>query len=179
MPSIHLSRYRTPTAALLSVDEVRAFLRVRTQNENNLLLSLIKMTTEYAEWYMEKSLRKQQWLFSCIDYIPHKIYPPFGPVSGIDRIEAYYGFRVKVTIKSSDYLFNGRYIRFITYPSLVNFQKLDILYTAGYTKDSLPQQIKEGILHHIAAIYFNRYNLGSLSFIKNIYDMFREIKLVL
>ncbi|OCA05896.1 head-tail connector protein [Wolbachia endosymbiont of Trichogramma pretiosum] len=57
--------------------------------------------------------------------------------------------------------------------------RADVVYEAGY--DSVPEQIKLGIMQHVSALYKNRESEVSshLSEVKKVYSPFREQKVVL
>ncbi|WP_447933139.1 head-tail connector protein [Wolbachia endosymbiont of Dactylopius coccus] len=70
----------------------------------------------------------------------------------------------------------GSYIELFNY---LNVTRADIVYEAGY--DSVPEQIKLGIMQHVSALYKNRESEVSshLSEVKKVYSPFREVRVVL
>ncbi|AAZ68425.1 head-tail connector protein [Ehrlichia canis] len=174
-------RKTVPTSLPITLSEVKSFLRINNNQDDTLINNLITMASEYAQWYIEKSLMKQTWEISCSGYIPGKIQLLFNPIIKVNY--------VKIThTNGTEELIDQKYYYVDTIQSYISFNKqihgnkIEIVYEAGYTDNaSIPAQIKHGILHHVAVSYKNREseNINNLTFIKNIYSPFRELKLVL
>lgn len=169
-PIIYIQRKSKPESLPVTLEEVKSFLRIENNQDDKLISSLIFMATDYAEWHMEKSLVKQTWQVSYEGYIPRRIYLSYGPVSKI----------ILATAKNQElrYYFSnvGNYIELFHY---LNGIRVDIVYEAGY--DSVPEQIKLGIMQHVSALYKDReLEVSShLSEVKKVYSPFREPKVVL
>ncbi len=169
-PRISVQRKSKPESFPVTLEEVKSFLRIENDQDDKLISDLIFMATDYAEWHMEKSLVKQTWQVSYEDYVPRRIYLSYGPVSKI----------VLATAKNQKlrYYFSnvGSYIELFNY---LNVTRADIVYEAGY--DSVPEQIKLGIMQHVSALYKNRESEVSshLSEVKKVYSPFREVRVVL
>ncbi|MDN5248250.1 MAG: head-tail connector protein [Wolbachia endosymbiont of Tyrophagus putrescentiae] len=168
LPIIFTQRKSKSGAFPVTLEEVKTFLRIENnQNDDQLILSLIAMSTDYAEWHMEKSLMKQTWQISCEGHIPRRIYLSYGPVQKI----------ISVTSRNQklEYYFSsvGSYIE------STNTQELNITYEAGY--DNVPGQIKQGLIQHVAILYKNRESdiSSHLSEIKKVYSPFCNPKVVL
>ena len=167
----------------VTLEEAKSFLGINNDKEDDLLLSFIAICSEYAQWYIEKSLIKQTWVISyTIGNIPQKINLPFGPLidvllvrygNGIDeQLSVVVANRYRVDILQSS----------ITLLDVLNGTKIEITYESGYeTAAHIPAQIKYGILHHVAVCYKNRDLTGKecLSFLKEIYMPFKDVKLIL
>ncbi|MGL9718081.1 MAG: head-tail connector protein [Wolbachia sp.] len=136
----------------------------------------IFMATDYAEWYMEKSLVKQTWQVSCEGYIPRRIYLSYGPVRVIISATATISKNQEKTTPKYYFSDVGGYVEFFSY---LNAIRVDIVYEAGY--DNVPEQIKLGIMQHVSALYKNRESEVSshLSEVKEVYSPFREPRVVL
>ncbi|MGN7661562.1 MAG: head-tail connector protein [Anaplasma sp.] len=175
-------RKTPPLGFPVTLKEVRSFLEIRNDKDDDLLLSLVSIAAEYAQWYIEQSLSKQTWLLSCAgDNIPKKICLPFGPVIAVTSVVTTGIYGDVGILEKEKYLLDISRSSII-FSSMLNVAKIDIVYDAGYTdaKD-VPMQIKCGMLHHIAIAYKRRdaMKVGHLTFIKEIYSPFREVKLVL
>lgn len=169
-PIINIQRKSKPKSFPVTLGEVKSFLRIENDQDDKLILSFIFMATDYAQWHMEKSLVKQTWQVSYEGYVPRRIYLSYGPVNK----------RILATDKNRklSYYFSdiGSYIEFFNY---LNIIRADVVYEAGY--DSVPEQIKLGIMQHVSALYKNRESEVSshLSEVKKVYSPFREPKVVL
>lgn len=166
----------TPKLLPITLKEVKSFLRIENTQDDEIILYLIAMATDYAKWYMEKSLVKQKWQASCEGYIPRRIYLNYGPIREIISV-ATTVFHNKEERKLEYYFSNvGNYIEFY---NCLNVQKVDVIYEAGY--DNVPNQIKLEIIQHVTALYKNReLEVGShLSEIKKVYSPFRDLKVLL
>ncbi|MDR2046092.1 MAG: head-tail connector protein [Rickettsiales bacterium] len=169
-PIINIQRKSKPKSFPVTLAGVKSFLRIENDQDDKLISDLIFIATDYAEWHMEKSLVKQTWQVSYEDYVPHRIYLSYGPVNKI----------ILATAKNQKlrYYFSnvGSYIELFNY---LNVTRADIVYEAGY--DSVPEQIKLGIMQHASALYKNRESEINrhLSEIKKVYFPFREPKVVL
>ncbi|MFV9839240.1 MAG: hypothetical protein AB8U44_04440, partial [Aaplasma endosymbiont of Hyalomma asiaticum] len=126
----------------------------------------------------EKSLTKQTLLLRFSgEVMPRKIPLPFGPIISITS--------VKVNSRSVDtrnYFLDSVRNNLIFLSCMNAITHLDITYDAGYKEISLiPAQVKYGILHHTAISYKNRnwIDVKHISFLKDIYLPFRELRLVL
>ncbi len=179
--TIHFLRKSAPTTSPVSLSMVKSFLRVENNQDDDLISNLISIATEYAEWYMEKSLMQQKWQISCIGYIPRKIQLIFCPLIQVESVKTVLRNGSEITINKELYYIDmvGSYIEFYSY---FNVQRLDIIYEAGYLDANLiPAQIKHGIAHHVAIAYKNREaeNNNSLAIVREIYSPFREVKIIL
>ena len=159
----------------VSLEETKSFLRIENSQDDKLIKDLIEAATDYAEWHMEKSLAKQTWQISCEGYIPHRIYLKYSPIVKIELVSA---ITSQGESRSLDHRFSdiGSYIELNNH---LNAVRVDVIYEAGY--DNIPEQIKLGIMQHVAAIYRDRESdIGThLSEIKKVYSPFRELRVIL
>jgi uncharacterized phiE125 gp8 family phage protein len=175
-PVILVERKSKPESCLVTLEEVKSFLRVENDQDDKLILNLISGTTDYAEWHMEKSLMKQTWQISCEDYIPRRLYLSYGPIRAIISATATIS-KDQEERRNLKYYFSavGGYVEFSSY---FNITRVDVVYEAGY--ENVPEQIKLGIMQHVSDIYRNRSGMSSnLSEIKEVYSPFRELRVVL
>ncbi|WP_395462658.1 head-tail connector protein [Wolbachia endosymbiont of Cantharis cryptica] len=177
-PRIYVQRKSKPKSFPVTLEEVKSFLRIENDQDDKLISNLILMATDYAEWYMEKSLVKQTWQVSCEDYVPRRIYLSYGPVRVIiSAIATISKNQEKRTLKCyfSDV---GSYVELFNY---LNAIRVDVVYEAGY--DNVPEQIKLGIMQHVSALYKNRES-EVISYLFKVvkevyYSPFRELRVVL
>ncbi|KJV68851.1 head-tail connector protein [Candidatus Neoehrlichia procyonis] len=177
---LHIIRKTLPKVFPITLLEAKSFLRIRHNTDDDLIMNLIAISSEYAQWYMEKSLMKQQWQLSCYGSIPQKLQLPFNPIINILSVKIINSDHSETIVPTRNYYID-LYQSSITFNSIMYVNRIDIIYEAGYSTDIIPMQIKHGILHHVAISYKNRESetINSLNFIKDMYSPFRELKLVL
>lgn len=166
----------------ITVSDAKSFIGIKADGEDTVVRYLISMSTEYAQWFMERSLIKQKWLLTyCGTYVPKKIYLPFGPLLSVESINTI-DKKHKIEIVSSNNYRVHTALSCIEFVSTINTKRVEITYTSGYESAvSIPAQVKYGILYHTAISYKNRSGMDGkhLSFIKDIYQPFKEVRLVL
>ncbi|QOD38218.1 head-tail connector protein [Candidatus Wolbachia massiliensis] len=174
-PRIYVQRKSKSKSSPVTLEEVKSFLRIENDQDDKLISDLIFMATDYAEWYMKKSLVKQTWQLSCEGYMPYKLHLSYGPVRVIISVTAISKDQEKKTLK---YHFSdvGDCVEFSNY---LNAIRIDVVYEAGY--DNVPEQIKLGIMQHVSVLYKDRESEVSshLSEVKKVYSPFREPQVVL
>ncbi|QGR03382.1 hypothetical protein EDL79_02135 [Ehrlichia ruminantium] len=176
-----ITRKSTPMSSPITLSEAKSFLRINNNADDKLINNLIAIASEYAQWYIEKSLMRQIWQISCNGHIPRKIQLPFNPIIKVNYVKIIHTNGSEELIDKKQYYVDTA-LSHILFHTQANVNRIEILYEAGYTDTSLiPAQIKHGILHHVAVAYKNREseNTNLLTFIKDIYSPFRELKLVL
>ncbi|QXK91940.1 phage head-tail connector protein [Neoehrlichia mikurensis] len=177
----HIIRKTLPKIFPVTLLEAKSFLRVKHNMDDDLIMCLIAMSSEYAQWYMEKSLMKQQWQISCYDNIPRKIQLPFSPIVHIVSVKIISYNKDEFIVPIENY-YADLFQSSITFYNIMCINRMDIIYEAGYyDANIIPMQIKHGILHHVAISYKNREAeaVDNLNFVKDMYSPFRELKLVL
>ena len=158
---------------VVSLNLVKSFLRIANSEEDELLTNLISMATEYAEWYMEKSLLQKEYSLYYTGVIPKTLYLIFGPIIKINNVSFEYS---KLTTKIYDYHLN-LFTNTLEFRNTLGTGDLLIKYIAGYEDTNLiPEQIKEGILLHISSSYHQR---SSISMIQKIYQPFRQYNIAI
>ena len=176
----YIKRRQAPAGTPVTLDDVKNFLRVKHNQDDNIINYLMTVATEYAEWYMETSIMPQQWATIIKNQIPNKVYLKFGPVNDIASVTLYDGDNSRV-LSSDEYSFD-EICESVDMHGNNSGDKLEIISNTGYNNIAdIPPTIKQGILHHIAGIFNNRENTKSelLSFCNNLYAPFRKLKIVL
>ncbi|ACZ49291.1 hypothetical protein ACIS_00733 [Anaplasma centrale str. Israel] len=180
--AFHVTRKALPTDFPVTLTEVKSFLGINNNNEDSLLTDIISMSSEYAQWYIERSLGKQIWVLSYSgSNIPQKIYLPFGPVVSVISVGIVAHNATLRTISDKEYSVDSLRSS-IVFPTAIRTSGIEIVYEAGYVDvRDIPMQIRHGILHHVAVAYKRRDSMTveQLAFIKEIYTPFREVRLVL
>lgn len=81
-----ITRTVAPTAALLTLDDVKSHVRVDHDDDDDFLLSLIDVATSYIEASCGISLLTQQWRLSLDGFPSDMIRLPQGPIQSVDSI---------------------------------------------------------------------------------------------
>ncbi|QJC27572.1 phage head-tail connector protein [Anaplasma platys] len=175
---------RGPPADLpISLAEAKSFIGIKNEEEDVLVRRLVSISTEYAQWFMEKSLAKQAWQLSYSGkQMPLKIYLPFGPLLSVSEVNIQEKSRgITVHVARDKYRVDTA-LSCIVFITPINTLKVEVTYLSGYENtDSIPAQVKYGILYHTAVAYKNRSDMDvrHLAFIKDIYQPFKEVRIVL
>lgn len=136
-------------ANIIDLAEIKNFLRIDFDDDDNLLKELLKTAVKQCELYISKSLSEKNYklsVYECTTNTLNLPYPPVISVNSITIIDKYNN-----NIEYTNYLLDtiSNKIIFRNLPS--NFYRIDIIYTSGYTK--IPDDIKQGILFHISKMY--------------------------
>ena len=136
-------------ANIIDLAEIKNFLRIDFDDDDNLLRELLKTAVKQCELYISKSLSEKNYklsVYECATNTLNLPYPPVISVNSITIIDKYNN-----NIEYTNYLLDtiSNKIIFRNLPN--NFYRIDIIYTSGYTK--IPDDIKQGILFHISKMY--------------------------
>lgn len=165
---MNLVRTVEPIGEVLTLKEVRDFLRVEHSDENNLLASMIMGATSKVEKYLSRSLLTQTWVLSIDDYPADTTIPLYyGTVQSITSVTSYLSDGTTDVFDNTNYyLVNAQLKPEISlvynalWPSNILRPKegVKIEYITGYGDDAsdVPYSVKEAILHIIASMYENR-----------------------
>ena len=144
------------------LSEVRDFLKISHQDEDALLASYIRAATGVCENFTGRKLIKQQWQLSLNDWREEVVTLPLSPVLSIDNIEVWDGSIFQV-IDPAHYLldntsFQARILPSPTYQwpdPQIEVGGIKILVSAGFGDDqnTVPHDIRLGIMHWVAAAY--------------------------
>jgi len=168
----------SPTEEPVSLAEAKLYLRVDNIDEDALINQIIKTARISAEKYMGKSLITQQWRLSFDKYAPMEVYLRRLPVQSVTNVKFFDKAGNETILNSSQYnlsVDNRKLIFEITPLS----NSIEINYTAGYgLSSSVPDDIKQGILIHIAQLYENRpFNTALQKRSRDLYFPYKELRL--
>jgi hypothetical protein len=175
-----------PTSDVVSLAEVKSWMKVDITDDDELIQSLIVAAQEAAELYLRKALITQTWTLT-IDLganslnnslgdgiydlpvtalygdMPNEIDLPYKPIQSITSVVTYNTSNESATYASTNYFVDtasGRLILNDTavWPSsLRNRVSAVVTYVAGYTNaSSIPQSIRTAIMMHIQRMYDER-----------------------
>lgn len=167
----------------ITLDVIKNFLRINYDDpdQDKLLAKLNLIATQYAEDSMQRSIIRNKLLL-CFNQggVVQSIKLPLDPVLTVARIVTF-----KPNSPAQTELKHGRDYFFRQNSAIVTFMmripylnRVEIEYNTGYpTIESVPSQIKEGILRHIKLLYTKSDE--RMDTVKYMYSDFKPIKVVL
>lgn len=177
IPSI--KRLQQPVSEPLTLDEVKIYLRIDGESENELLNSMITATRELAEKYLSASLINQQWKIAYDETLPETVRLYNGPVNSVESMKLIDEAGGETVFASSNYYLkaDNHYLHFKNIPSA---RRIEISYNTGYgaTAEDIPEVLKQGLLALIGKVYERKSEIVDISGLSKIFfDFYREIKL--
>jgi len=187
---------------IISLDEVKSFLRVDGTSDDALLTMLIGVAIDAAEKYLWRSILTKS-LVLTMDAFPfsddealvrlgpgvHDVPPnyitggaaefdlPYPPVASVTSITSYSPANAGTVLSSSAYMLdNARVVLNAGYswPSdLRNRAAVRVAYVAGYGAAGLPAAIKMGMMQHLVAMYECRMGCEMPSAARGLLDGYR------
>lgn len=159
-----LNQTAAPSETPVTLDEVKADLKIEQTAEDTMLTDLILAATEYAASVVGKSFVTQTWALS-IRCATNRIHLPVFPAISIESITYFDGDNTSQTLDKNDfYLYSGEDWAYIEpkagteWPAL--FDRLDALtieFVAGFgAAEKVPGTIKRAIRLTVAHWYRNR-----------------------
>lgn len=172
--SVKYEKTDTNNELPLNLEIVKQYLNVSIYNttDDYLLTELILMASEYAEWYIEKSLTQSTWKLVCDGKIPKRINLSFGPVKRIESIILTQD-NIPETLNENKYIFDSD-LWFVSFKESLGDGKIVVNYSAGYTQDTIPYPIRCGLLQNVYYLYINNEKMIDIkSSINNFYNPFK------
>ena len=151
-----LRRVVDPNHLPVSIEEVKAHLRLDSQAEDDYLQELIKAATNSVESYLGRSLLKQTWSITQTTQEPLvRIKLPNPPLMEIISVKSIHS-NVKQTEIKRFILARGGAVPEIEV--ITESKGVEIVYSAGYGDQPkhVPDAIRQAILMLIAELYLNR-----------------------
>jgi len=160
-----------PAEEPLNLEEAKAHLRVDIEDDDGIILDLIKVSRQYAETVTGRALVTQTWKY-YIDDFPVKDYielpkPKLQSVSSFKYTD--YNLTVTTLVENTDYIVDtnsepGRVVLAYgkTWPTttLHVTSPIEIIFICGYgTPDDVEQSIKQGMKIDISDMYENRESI--------------------
>jgi len=161
---LNLQQVVAPAKPALDIIDTKDFLRVDTQDENDLISSLILVAESRCEDYLNRALITQTWTttmdrFPMGDYI--ELYNT--PVQSITSVNYFLTDHTETTFPGTEYylatdLLKLNYSKVWPTATLRPADAVVVEYITGYglTHTDLPAGIKQGLLHLVAHLYENR-----------------------
>jgi uncharacterized phiE125 gp8 family phage protein len=175
-----LERATAPASEPLTLDEVKLYVRVDTTDDDALLADLIVAARMMAESWLRKSLLPQAWKLAYDYGIPESVWLPMGPVTSIASVTVVNDDASTQVLVSTGYWLNAAKNMLIV-GGVLTGRRIEIVYNTGYADAaSVPAQIKQGMLAHIASMYDSRGDVGAMMLPEQsvgLYTPLREIRL--
>jgi len=141
----------------LSLIEVKKYLKIDNDHEDELLVTFILAAKNKFEDYADHSLLTQKWQAVYHRINSENIALPKMPVQEVNSVVLiqYNGMKRELPRHSYHYEFD----RLTILKSLIYFD-LEVIFTAGYGDSDMavPSDIKEVLLKYVASLYLNREN---------------------
>jgi uncharacterized phiE125 gp8 family phage protein len=178
-PDIAVVRVTAPAVSPLTLSEVKLYLRIEHTAEDALVAQWIQAATEAAEKFLGVSLITQShrlWVRAPWSACLHM---PKGPIQEIQTAEIRGLDGSTTTLDPETYvLYPARAL--LQWLSVPVGEELIITYVAGFGDGAsdVPSLIRQGMLHHIAAMAEAREGgAGIPDLAKALYQPFREVRI--
>lgn len=171
-----LIKLTEPAVEPVTSDEVKEFLRISGDAENNTINDLIRSARIEAEKFMRISLIKQKWrlAYSCTPEM--EVDLPMGPVSSVDAVTLVDKDGNETEFSSANYYLSpARYFLFFDVLPSAKFIHIDYFAGYGETANDVPQAIKTGLLNQIVHRYENRGKAEISPAAREVYNLYRRI----
>jgi uncharacterized phiE125 gp8 family phage protein len=161
---------------ILSLDEIKNFLRIDFDSDDILLQKALNTATRQCELKIGQTLNQKTYLMSIYNPLKtNKIKLKYEPIISVEKIEHIDENENTSLISTDNYktMSDIGIIKFFNIP--LNYYKLDITYKAGYM--NVPDDLKQGLLFHIAKIYEDKTGFYPIRKASNsIYKNYQKIK---
>lgn len=174
----YLDLITAPSVEPVTLNEVKLALRIDNNDEDGLLINMIRAAREAAENYLRRSLITQTWQLQYDSCVPNRVALPKGPVQSIESVKIIDSDWNETTMSDAAYYLNAGKEILVFEVSPIGMI-IQIRYVTGYGEmENVPQQIKQGMLNHIANMYEDRVGGGTLTeVIKSQYAPFKLFRL--
>lgn len=157
----------------LSLTEVKNFLKVDGNDEDDNLMAIRNFAIDTAERFISSIITPKQYEYT-ID--KSSMMHAFA----INAYEIVFVEYESLQLDPSDYVFSNKSFFIITNDTIVKSRKpVKIIFNAGISRtNAIPLDLKMAIVSHIVLIYENSFAMISPSMgIKNVYNRYRDIKI--
>lgn len=160
-----------------SLEEVKNYLRIEADYDNELITSLIDAAIIAAENFTNLSLFTRQIEFTSNIQNSQGVQLKYPPLKSIEKVllKTRDG---ELGLSDEQYYIDHRQKKLWLNTEL-EYQELIVNYTAGFDKINMPPSIRHGILMHIAEMYDRESssNIAMSQEIKNLYLPYREFRI--
>lgn len=166
-----------PTTYPVTLTEAKNYLRLDYDNDDTLIEQIIKVATEHAEKYCNRSISQKAVQFSYRNFM-QRLTLPYPPYRSITEVKTRYQGDENVLVVNDDYYIEGINDKLIDFKKY--YENTEILITAevGYTV--IPETLKAAILKIIAKLYEYRqdYIEVSVSQLKDTMKLLNDYKII-
>lgn len=165
---MHLTLMTAPAAAIVTVDEAKAHLRVDGTDDDSYITALVAKATQAAERYCDRAFIHQDWALA-LDAFPacgRMIKVPLPPLVAVTRLSYVDGAGADQVLAPADYQMSRRSPAIIapapgkSWPATQagRLDAVTVEFTAGYgdAASDVPAPIHHAILLLVAHWYENR-----------------------
>ena len=146
-----------PTAFALNLTEVKEFLKITHDEEDNLLIHLITAVTNKCERYTAKALIYQTWRVSYRQVARLSLTLPIKPAHLIKNISLVDHQGEERNFAAIHYkLFPAENEVYFKYFPLCYLMTIEYIAGFGATAESIPYSLRNILLRHIAHLYVHR-----------------------
>jgi len=177
-PHVSVERVTAPAVEPLAAEEVKLFLRIEHDEDDDIIDMLIVTVREAAEAWTGRSLITQSQRMRLVGHDCGIVTLLRGPVQSIQTVEAV-NDGVGVTVDPGLYRLHAArgILQMLQVPYA---QELVITYVAGFgdAAGDVPSLIRQGMLQHVAQLYENREAAGNTpELARALYQPYREMRL--
>jgi|GEM_PF-826535 len=158
-----------------SLLEVKNYMRVEANYDDDLILGLIDAAITAAENFTKLNFISKQIKFVCNISGKKEFLLRYNPIFEILKVTKKYKGQIK-DLTLDDYIIEQN---ILTLSKSLNNEELTAEYISGYGKDNIPHAIKHGIMLHIAEMYDRQAQncIGLSQEVKNLYLPYRNIQI--
>ena len=177
-PTRRVERIVHPAVEPVSTSQAKSFLRIDSSTEDSLIDDMIKTARIVAEQETGQSFVTQNWRISYNDSTPDCVPLPHGPVQSITSVKSIAEDGGVTTIAATAYHIDAGGATLVM-ESAPNGFRIEIDYVAGYGSSaaSVPIDIVQAILLHVAHLYEHRDSIMPPTFSMLVYARQREVRL--
>jgi len=151
-----------PATEPITLAEAKAHLRIDSSDEDVWINSAIISARMMVELYLRRYLITQTWMLSYDNETPIEIDLTEG-IQSISSVKIIARDAMETIIDSADY-YLGAGKKKLYFDNVLSGHRIEITYDVGYgSAVNVPDDIKQGILMHIADLYENRGDNISMS----------------
>lgn len=163
----------------ISLIETKNFLRIDTSTDDDLLTRLIKSATKKCETYIGKSLITKTYKITFENCVLTKTKLPYGPLQNISLVTTKDAEGNITTVSTDEYVISKANNAIEFKSSLVN-NIIEITYISGYGDNDtdIPEDIKQGLLFHIARLYDDRSGYSKVPNASvSLYNQYKNVRI--
>lgn len=162
----------------LTVAEAKAFLRIEHDDEDAVIVAAIAAARASAEEYLRVLLLPQTYSYE-FEELTHIVKLPVGPARSVEQFDSYDRNGNATAIDAGKYrlTIDGHGL---VLPNIPKGHSFAVEFIAGLVANAedVPAPIKQGMLHHIAAMLENRHGTTALPAQSvHLYQPYRRVRL--